>query len=168
MPNRRSRHPQGHRKQNVVALVPNSGMERPPAPKGLLKKSKERWDGFWDSDVSQAVQSSDLYALTRWIQATDERDRFHRAVKKEPTVTGSQGQPVLNPLAKRLADLELQIARFEVQFGMTPKARADLGVSAGDAAMTAERLNRMVADARDEDEGDDGAIDGSVVEEVEV
>lgn len=88
-------------------------------------------------------------------------------MKKEPTVTGSQGQPVVNPLARRLADLETQIARAEVQFGMTPKARADLGLSAAGAAKTAQELNEMVGDAEQgEGEGAEEAIDGEV-EEIE-
>jgi uncharacterized protein YgfB (UPF0149 family) len=89
-----------------------------------------------------------------------------KAVQKATTVRGSTGQPVLNPLAKRLDQLEAQIKGFEQQFGMTPKARADLGIAAGNAAMTAEQLNRMASDAPDQQSDETETIDGEA-EEVE-
>jgi P27 family predicted phage terminase small subunit len=111
----------------------------------------ELWESYWASDVSRAAQSSDHYALRRWIQAVDERDRLIGPVRDNPTVEGSQGQPVINPLAKRLGEVEKRISDFESEFGMTPKARAQLGIAIGGAAMTANELNRLAAHG-DEDE----------------
>lgn len=140
----------------MVDLRPLPSVEIPKPPARLSKPARELWEGFWISDVAGAVTGTDHYALKRWIQSVDERDRLLTAVQKATTVRGSTGQPVLNPLAKRLDQLEAQIKGFEQQFGMTPKARADLGIATGNAAMTAEQLNRMAnEDAPDQGQGDE-------------
>jgi P27 family predicted phage terminase small subunit len=148
-------------------VVPANGSapEIPKPPARLGKVAKELWEIYWTAPISGAVERPDHYALKRWIESVNERERLLKAVQKATTVRGSTGQPVLNPLAKRLDQLEGQIERFERQFGMTPKARADLGIAAGNAAMTAEQLNRMASDAPDED-GDDQTetIDGEAEE----
>jgi P27 family predicted phage terminase small subunit len=149
MPNRRSKRPQGHREQKVVHLHPVVKAEIPKPPARLSKGSRELWDAFWKSDVAGAATATDHFALKRWIQSVDERNRLLVVVQKATTVRGSTGQPVLNPLAKRLDQLEGQIERFERQFGMTPKARADLGIAI--AAMTAEQLNRLARNEPDQD-----------------
>lgn len=165
MPNHRSRNPQGHRKHsspepsNVVPLTAVPTLSIPDPPIRLTKVAKEVWESFWSSEVSRVVDTSDHYALRRWIQAVNDREKIAAKVRKMPLVDGSQGQPVMNPLAKRLGSFDAEILKFEIQFGMTPKARADLGVSAGTAAMTAAQLNRMAQ----EDEDDD-TIDGDAEE----
>lgn len=148
MPNRRSKRPQGHHPSTVVQLKPVPAVVIPEPPSDISDESKALWSSYWRSDVSRAVEEPDHHALKRWIESVDERERLVVAVRDSTTVEGSTGQPVLNPLAKRLDTLEGQIERFERQFGMTPKARADLGIAAGNAAMTAEQLNRMANDAQ--------------------
>jgi P27 family predicted phage terminase small subunit len=161
MPNRRSKRPQGHRKPKTVAVAKRPSTADPPAPpSGLGKLAKDLWARFWTSAVAGVIEDPDLYALKRWIESVDERERLLRAVRKATTVRGSTGQPVLNPLAKRLDQLEGQIERFERQFGMTPKARADLGIATGNAAMTAAQLNDMA----NEDAPDQETIDGEAEE----
>jgi P27 family predicted phage terminase small subunit len=154
---------QGHRStQKVVDLKPVVGFKPPRPPANLLKSSRERWAAFWKTDISRAVEESDFYALRRWIEAVDERERLAPVIRKSPTVPGSMGQPVLNPLGRRLTELEKQIEGFERQFGMTPKGRADLGIATGHAAMTAAQLNEM-ANA-DTDQEDQEAIEGEAKE----
>jgi P27 family predicted phage terminase small subunit len=155
MPNHRSPNPQGHRApkrpqpDSSGAVIPFPGAavpERsdPPAPPdGLLPISVEIWSDFWAGDVAELVGPSDRYALRRWIEAVDERERIVATVRDNPTVEGSKGQPVLNPLGKRLDAWEAEIRKAEAQFGMTPRARADLGVQTGAMAMTAQRLNEL-------------------------
>ncbi len=65
------------------------------------------------------------------------------AFRRERFVTGSQGQPVLNPLAGYIATLEAAISRAEAEFGLGPLSRMRLGIATGEAAMTAQRLNEM-------------------------
>ncbi len=48
---------------------------------------------------------------------------------RPPLVKGSHEQVMLNPLFRRLRDLNREIARAEEHFGMTPLARLRLGVT---------------------------------------
>src|SRR6476660_4030392 len=109
MPNRRSKRPQGHRKQKVVELHPVPTSEPPKPPAGIGKLAKDLWVEYWRSDVSRAVEEPDFYALKRWIESVDEREKLLKVVREKTVVRASTGQPVLNPLAKRLDTLEGQI-----------------------------------------------------------
>lgn len=158
MPNRRSPNPQGHRStKGAAAVTPLKGLptlDTADRPDGLCPEAQRVWDDFWASDISAAAKRSDHYALRRWIEAVDEREGLMKTVRKSQFVDGSQGQPRLNPLFKRLGEVEKHIADFEERFGMTPRARAALGIEVGKAAMTADQLNRMARNGSDEDEGD--------------
>lgn len=59
----------------------------------------------------------------------DEREKLHAATVRAPLVRGSHEQLMLNPLFRRLRDLNRQIARAEEHFGMTPLARLRLGLT---------------------------------------
>ena len=152
---------QGHRKRRSAALgpvvAPGLPVVAPSPPSGLLKPSRERWEAFWRSDVARAVDfDADAGRLERWIRAVDEHERAGRELRKQRVVKGSMGQPVLNPLAAYLNQLEAVVAKAEEAFGMTALARMRLGIATGEAAMTAERLNAMTtkgpsADAIDAD-----------------
>jgi P27 family predicted phage terminase small subunit len=140
------------RRGGLVAL--EGGQDPPPsAPAGLLKPARQRWAAFWTSKVADAVdRTSDLPALVRWIQATDEYDRVAKVVKRSRLVKGSMGQPVANPLLGYLAQLDSQIAKAEAAFGMTPIARLRLGIALGEAARSLDELNRALDDDGDDDE----------------
>ena len=167
MPNPRSKRPQGHRQQKVVALRAVPTLEPPEPPENLCAFALTLWREIWTTDVSKAIEASDHYALRRWIEAVDERERYLEAARDNPTVEGSKGQPVVNPLLKLARAAEDRIEHFEQQFGMTPKARADLGLAAGNAALTAEELNRMARNnAADPDADETETIEGEA-EEVE-
>jgi P27 family predicted phage terminase small subunit len=130
---------QGHRKQNVLVLAEHRPTV-PTPPSGLLKPTRDRWYGFWASQVARAVDlDSDLPRLRRWIAATDEYDRVAKTVKRARLVKGSMGQPVLNPLIQYLAQLEGQIAKAETEFGMTPMARLRLGIQLAELKHRQER-----------------------------
>ena len=73
------------------------------------------------------------------------------------------GQPVLNPLAPYLATLEATIARAEQELGLTPMARAKLGIVIGQEALTADALNRSLS-RHDERDAEQDAIDAEWAE----
>ena len=136
---------QGHYQSPSLTVVKaeSAGFLCPEPPAGLLKSSRETWDQFWSSPIAQAVEmAADGPRLQRWIEAIDERTRVRRVFRRERLVTGSQGQPVLNPLAGYLSTLEREIAAAEPAFGMTPIARLRLGIAIGEARRTAAQLNR--------------------------
>jgi P27 family predicted phage terminase small subunit len=95
--------------------------------------------------VARAIDiKSDAYKLQRWVQAVDEYQRVSAVFRKARLVKGSTGQPVLNPLSAYLVNLEATISRIEVEFGMGPLSRMRLGIATGQAALTADELNRRL------------------------
>ena len=110
----------------------------PEPPGGLLKCSRERWESFWRSTVSQAVDYvSDRPRLERWIRWLDEWERTYRKLRKaELVTTGSMGQQRLNPLARYLALCEDAIQKAEHDLGLSPMARLKLGITLGQARTT--------------------------------
>ena len=133
----------GHRKRTTITVIPRApDAKLPPPPADLTPESVALWTAFWTSDVAQAVDpASDLGRLERWIRAVDEWHRVGPVFRKSRIVKGSTGQVVLSPLAIYLANLEAIIAAAESQFGMTPVSRARLGLTVGQAKLTAANLN---------------------------
>lgn len=149
----------GTRPQRSLVSLPGT-VEIPEPPEGLLPETVARWEAFWRSDMARHVQpAADMGRIIRWVQAWDEWIRATRAFKKKRVVSGSQGQPVLNPLGGYIDKLEGVIARAEMEFGMTPMARARLGLTAAQGAVTAAQLNRMLSRDRS-NEAEPAVIDG--------
>jgi phage terminase small subunit len=72
---------------------------------------------------------ADGEALRHWILCVEEREKLRAATVRAPLVKGSHEQLMLNPLLRRIRDLNREIARAEEHFGMTPLARLRLGVT---------------------------------------
>lgn len=140
----------GHRARpdrlEIVPVEHNGARPRPPAiPRGVLKRSKEIWERFWASELSDHVdREADLYRVERWIREVDELERAWRLFRSERFVTGSMGQIRLNTVWRVVQDCEARVARAEEQFGMTPLARARLGLTLGQAGNALEDLNRRM------------------------
>lgn len=145
---------QGHRSVATVSLLPANETKVPPAPEvaaGLLKASGLAWAAFWRSAPAAATEDVDMVLAERWILAYDEYRRALNAVRRKRLVEGSTGQPVLNPLASWVASREAAMHKAESQLGIGTKSRIDLGISVGQARLTAEQLNRMT----EENDADD-------------
>ena len=157
MPGPAPRHGGRRQRKRAVDLTLVTGGDRgvPAVPKGLLKRTREQWESFWRSPVATVVSlDTDLPSLERLFSLYDERERAYRAVCKERLVVGSQGQPVLNPLARQLCSYDAEIRQLEDRFGLTPMARLRLGVQIGTAARTLDDLNRQL-DHDDQDKTED-------------
>jgi P27 family predicted phage terminase small subunit len=140
-----------------LVIVPIDGAVQVPEPPavhgGLLKASLETWERFWRSLPAQAAEDVDVTVAERWIVAHDEWKRAINAVRRQRLVDGSTGQPVLNPLAAWATSREGEMQRCEVQLGVGTKNRLTLGITAGQARLTAAQLNRMAEEGDgDEDE----------------
>lgn len=149
---------QGHPKTAASAAVTVRADERPIPlpPRGLLKRSRQRWLDYWESRVAKAADPVvDLHRVERWIQAVDEYERVLPIFKKTRTVDGSTGQPVLNPLGAYLKSLQGEISRAETELGLTPMARLRLGITYGQARMTAMELNKALNEGPDADGSSD-------------
>ncbi|MGE5527035.1 MAG: P27 family phage terminase small subunit [Methanosarcina sp.] len=115
----------------VKPLVPVAPAQLAPRlPDGLGDHAVAVWAAFWASGVSGAVDlDADDEALRHWILSVDEREKLRAATVRAPLVKGSHEQLMLNPLFRRLRDLNREIERAEEHFGMTPLARLRLGVT---------------------------------------
>lgn len=157
---------QGHPKRGPLEIVATKPTDFaiPAAPPGLLKQSRDRWDAYWRSSVSSAVDlNADFGLVERWIRSVDEWHRAYRDFRKDRVTEGSTGQLVLSPLAKLISQLESEITRCEQQLGLTPVARLKLGLTANQARLTAEQLNRSLSESDDSDPHRD-AIDAEYEE----
>lgn len=139
-----------------IGLVADTKREIPSSPPGLLKATREQWVSFWGSPAAGIVElGSDLPALHRLFQLYDERTRAIRACAKKPMVDGSKGQPVRNPLSRIVTDCDAAIRVLEDRFGLTPKARLQLGIAPGSGPKSIEDLNRMLNETDDDDDRDE-------------
>ncbi len=102
----------------------------PALPEGIGEHAAAAWSAFWVSRVSGAIDLlADGEALRHWTLCVDEREKLRAAVTRAPLVTGRHDQLMLNPLFRRLRELNREIARAEEHFGMTPLARMRLGLT---------------------------------------
>ena len=141
----RAKPPGGLRALPVPAAETGEPVEIPAFPRGLLKRSREIWVRFWESELAVHVdRSADLYRIERWARDVDELERAWRLYRQSRFTTGSMGQTRLNSVWKVIQDCETRIAKAEEQLGMTPLARARLGLTLGAAATTLDDLNRRM------------------------
>lgn len=129
----------------------------PPPENEWLVATKNRWAMFWQSDLAQLViPETDDVALRRLFELYDERERTNTVVKNEGRLTtGSQGQLVLHPLLKYLAELDKEIRALEDRFGCTPMARLRVGAKFGEVAKSLEDLNRGFDNDDEEEAGEE-------------
>lgn len=118
----------GGRAKPLVQVAP-AGL-KPAPPEGVGEHALAVWCAFWASRVSGAIDlPADGEALRHWILCVDEREKLRAATSRAPLVKGSHQQLMLNPLFRRIRELNREIARAEEHFGMTPLARMRLGVT---------------------------------------
>lgn len=150
---------QGHRKGGL-AVVParvSADVQVPAAPREWLKGTKDRWAAYWRSDVALVAGEVDLMAAERLFTYTDEWTRAVRALRQAGRVTtGSVGQVRLSPMVDYIKTLEQAIGRLSSELGLTPLARARLGIAVGQARLTAVEVNRM---AQEGDPPEAGTVD---------
>jgi len=140
-------HSKGRKEAPRLGIVPKRDETKPApkAPGGLGAPARSVWRAYWRSQVSAAAdRDADMHRIDRWIKAVDEYDKVLEVFRKTRLVKGSTGQPVLNPLSAYLSALEGQISRAEHELGLTPMARLRLGITYGEAQLTALELNRQL------------------------
>jgi P27 family predicted phage terminase small subunit len=131
---------------------------------GLLKATEQAWVAFWTSQAAKAAEQVDRIVAERWILAYDEYRRAMNAFRRQRLTTGSTGQLVLNPLSTWVASREAAMHKAEAQLGIGTKSRADLGISVGQAHMTAHQLNALT---QENDHADEAEVDAEEVELLE-
>ena len=152
MPNPRK--PAERRQRHGTAdlhVIAGGQVEVPDPPENMLPATREWWDELWSSDIRQAWEKSDWPALRRLAEMYDERERALQGYRQQRLVEGSTGQPVLNPLWKLVEGLDKEIRQLEDRFGLSPKARLQLGITFGQAQTSMQALMAAMTDGEPDD-----------------
>jgi P27 family predicted phage terminase small subunit len=148
------------RNRRDLVVVASDPPATPPPPAGLLTASTRAWGTLWASPLAATFQPSDLPALRRLFELRDERVRAFRVARKDRIVPGSKGQPVLSPMIGYVASLDAEIRNLEDRFGLTPRARLQLGVTFGEAHRSLADVNAsFLEDDRHDDDREDPRLD---------
>lgn len=148
----------GRGDHTTEVTVPVTWAERdeiPALPRNTYGEvAAQVWEAFWRSDIAVRVDlRSEGYYLVRWLDAVDDRERFLEEANREPLVCGSQGQQVLNPLYRRVAELERIIQWSADHFGLTMLSKFRARIAFSEAAQSEDRLERVLSRRREEAEG---------------
>lgn len=119
-----------------------------PAPdEAWLPATAADWWAFWNAPQAKVVSSPHLRPLRRLFALYDMRDRFAAVGMCQTLVSGSTGQPALNPLLRHLPTLDAEILALEGRFGLTPQDSMKLGEAIGDAHRSLSEINARLAAA---------------------
>lgn len=137
----------------------------PPLPGGIeyLALTLQLWEHLWDEVQAAQLAGAQIAPAYRWIRAFDEWQRAIDEVALKPLVQGSKGQPVTNPLMMWVTSREVEMEKCERQLGIGLRNKADLGISLGQARLTAQQVNQMTthqqgsASAEHQAAGEEGA-----------
>lgn len=98
-------------------------------PEGISGAALEAWDAYWDDAVASVMTPVDKAVLLRWISEMDRYLRLSAEADRKPTVRGSQGQPVENPLYATAYKALAAVQACEKQMGMGALNRSALGIA---------------------------------------
>ncbi len=103
----------------------------PPAPVGMPAEIALVWDELAPLLArSGMLAESDLYLLDGLCTFLARARAAREAMENQPlTVIGAKGGEIANPLLRIERDAWAQAHRLAVEFGMSPSARARLGIS---------------------------------------
>lgn len=118
--------PRNGRRAELVAVP---AIERPKPPERLSPQARDQWDAYWDDAVSGVLTPADQGLVVRWITETDRYLRLIATADLEPTVRGSQGQPVENPRYATAYRAMAIVQACEKQLGVGPLNRSALGIA---------------------------------------
>jgi len=131
-------------KPKPAKMVEHDGLQVPELVGEFLDESKQMWTALWLEPQAAHLTGAQKVVALRYIEAFDAWRRALEAVKREPTVAGSMGQPVANPLISWVTGREAEMEKCERQLGIGLRNKADLGLTVGQAKLTAAQLNQMV------------------------
>lgn len=142
----------------LLTSVSSGGVARFDPPEDLCSEAVAAWGDFWADRPALLLTPSSRVVLLRWVVALDRYLRTSAEADREPLVTGSQDQQVLNPLYRVAEQAMAVVDRCEKQLGIGGLYASQLGLAA-----VSER--RSLADMNARYGGDDGQDDELTQEE---
>jgi P27 family predicted phage terminase small subunit len=103
--------------------------ERFEPPEGICDEATAAWDSYWDDAVASVMTPVDRAVLVRWIREMDRYLRLSAEADLNPSVRGSQGQPVENPMYATAYKALAAVQACEKQMGMGALNRSALGIA---------------------------------------
>lgn len=111
-----------------IELVAVPGARFDP-PEGLCDEAYAAWGAYWDDAVAGVQTPVDRPVLLRWVREMDRYLRLSAEADSNPSVRGSQGQPVENPLYATAYKALAAVQACEKQMGMGALNRSALGIA---------------------------------------
>ena len=140
-----------HSPTQLVELGSLSELQAPPPPEGIRAELVTWWNAYFQSDIARAVyRSSDLPALERLVSLYELRAVAFELGVAEPIVRGGNNQKTENPMLKALTRYDADITQLEDRFGLTPRARVNLGIQVGTATKALEDMLPVPVEASSE------------------
>lgn len=145
---------QGHGPRHL-ALVPDGDIDIAAIPPPPIRENGEPlcnaalivWDAYWLSPVSLALdglEGVDRYTVNRWIRTVDEYETVIKIFKEARVVRGSAKQLAMSPLLGYVMRLETRLDHYSDVLALDPLARARMGITKGEDALTADLVNRRL------------------------
>lgn len=120
----------------------------------------QRWKSYWHSDVARAADpATDLHLIERWICDVDEYERIRPKVAKRRMAKGSTGQLKLSPMVSYLETIRARIEKAENALGLSPRARAQLGLTLASAQLAHNRAKQASVPPDVDDDDADERVD---------
>lgn len=121
-----------------------------PGPEpGWSVATRTAWRTYWRDGLAQLTTPVDGVAVRRLFALYDARERLWQLFLRHPLATGSKGQEVMHPAGAFALAIDARVERMERAFGVTPKARAALGITFAEARASLEDLAREAAHAEE-------------------
>lgn len=98
-------------------------------PEGLCEETLTAWESYWSDGVASVQTPVDRAVLLRWAREMDRYLRLSAEADRQPSVRGSQGQPVENPLYGTAYKALAAVQACEKQMGMGALNRSALGIA---------------------------------------
>ena len=131
--------PQGNARKSTapVKVQPENLLPTPPVPDvpaALDSHGTKIWHAVWAAGGDAYHGPTDAYVIERYCVLHDRHHTLMRMIENDGlTSVGSQGQVVLHPAARLIADTEKQLGGLEDRLGLNPESRLRLGISSVEA-----------------------------------
>lgn len=131
----------------VEVIDERTGRPIPTPPDNLSDNLLREWEEYWTSEVANASDAVDVPTVRRLFIYRLEWETLSAAYMalpvEERVIEGSRnsGAIQIHPFSKRLTELEKTINMLEKELGLTPLARARLGIEIGQSKRTWQQVN---------------------------